>query len=75
MTQALKTTIRLKKQEAMELKDMAFTLTKKAIMQGKHKVFSESELVHFAIEKVMKNIGIDENGNLKITGEEEKEKK
>ncbi|EAA4514412.1 hypothetical protein ZH03_005070 [Salmonella enterica subsp. enterica] len=67
MSESLKTTIRLKKQESVELRDIAFSLTKKAIQKGKHKVYSESDLVHFAIEKTLKNIDLDDDGNLMYT--------
>lgn len=64
MSEALKTTVRLKKQEAVELRELAFSLTKKAIMKGKQKIYSESDLVHYMIENAIKNIDIDEEGNL-----------
>ncbi|MCM7236044.1 hypothetical protein M8R50_01875 [Enterobacter bugandensis] len=64
MAEATKTTIRLKKQEAVELKDAAFSLTKQAIMKGKQKIYTEADLAHFAIENLLKYIDIDDSGNL-----------
>jgi len=64
MAEATKTTIRLKKQEAVELKDAAFSLTKQAIMKGKQKIYTEADLAHFAIENLLKYIEIDDSGEL-----------
>lgn len=66
MAEATKTTIRLKKQEAVELKDAAFSLTKQAIMKGKQKIYTEADLAHFAIENLLKYIDIDDSGNLTL---------
>ncbi|HAK4778423.1 TPA: hypothetical protein H2C15_004793 [Salmonella enterica] len=74
MSETIKATVRLKKQEAIALKDAAFTLTKRAINNGIQKVYSESDLVHFGIEKVLKYIDIDENGKL-IFNEDKKKTK
>ncbi|HHE3607754.1 hypothetical protein [Pasteurella multocida] len=59
-------TIRLKKQEAAELKEMSFELTKKAIMLGHQKIYKESDIVHFLIDKMSKKISINKDGNLTI---------
>lgn len=75
MTEKLKTTIRLKKQESIDLSNLAFSLTKQAIMNGKQKVYSESDLVHFAIEKVADKICLDENGDLIYEPEKEGKKR
>ncbi|ECK9011641.1 hypothetical protein AID11_12345 [Salmonella enterica subsp. enterica] len=72
MSEAIKATIRLKKQEAIALKDKAYALTKKAIMNGIHTVHTESDIVHFAIENTLKNIDVDESGKLTINQEEKK---
>lgn len=72
MSEPLKATIRLKKQEAIDLKEMAFNLTKKAIMNGKQKIHSESDIVHLAIEYAIKNIDIDDKGELVIDVENKK---
>jgi hypothetical protein len=69
MTERLKTTIRLKKQESVELSKLAFELTKENIMNGKQKLYSESDLVHFAIEKIAGKIALDANGDLIYTEE------
>uniref|UniRef100_A0AAU8B337 Uncharacterized protein n=1 Tax=Dulem virus 57 TaxID=3145768 RepID=A0AAU8B337_9VIRU len=59
-------TIRLKKQEASELKDLSFELTKKAITAGHQKIYKESDIVHFLIENVANKVSIDKNGDLTI---------
>lgn len=59
-------TIRLKKQEASELKDLSFELTKKAITAGHQKIYKESDIVHFLIENLAKRITVDSHGDLKI---------
>lgn len=74
MAENIKSTIRLKKQEAAELKEAAFSLTKQAIMKGKQKIYTEADLAHFAIENLLKYIELDDSGNLilntqKPTGE------
>lgn len=69
MADNLKTTIRLKKGEASVLKDLAFELTKEAINLGKRKVYTEADIVHFAIEIMSKIIAVDENGDLAIQNE------
>ena len=74
MSEAVKETIRLKKQEAIELKDKAYALTKKAIVSGKHIVYSESDLVHFSIENTLKNIDLDDDGKLIVKDEKKKNK-
>ncbi|MIE73125.1 hypothetical protein EL06_28160 [Salmonella enterica subsp. diarizonae] len=72
MSEAIKATVRLKKQEAIELKDKAYALTRRAIMNGKHVVYTESDIVHFAISSTIKNIDLDENGHLAIKQENKK---
>lgn len=62
----IKKTIRLKKQEASDLQKLAYELTKKAILSNRHKIYTESELVHFFIEYGIKNIDLDEDGKLFI---------
>lgn len=57
-------TVRLKKQEASDLKDLSFELTKKAITAGHQKIYRESDIVHFLIENISKSITIDKEGNL-----------
>ena len=59
-------TIRLKKQEASELKDLSFELTKKAITAGHQKIYKESDIVHFLIENLAKRITVDSHGDLII---------
>lgn len=59
-------TIRLKKQEAADLADLSFMLTKKNVMAGLKKMHSESEIVHFIIKQTLKRVDVDETGNLKI---------
>ncbi|ELQ4283580.1 hypothetical protein R2X83_000551 [Salmonella enterica] len=72
MSETIKATIRLKKQEAIELKDRAYALTKKAIVNGKHIIYTESDLVHFSIEKTLKKIDLDESGKLVLSEENKK---
>lgn len=72
MSETIKATIRLKKQEAIELKDKAYALTKKAIVNGKHIIYTESDLVHFSIEKTLKKIDLDESGKLVLNEENKK---
>ncbi|MBD1226401.1 MULTISPECIES: hypothetical protein [Xenorhabdus] len=60
----LKTTIRLKKSEAIDLQEKAFHLTKKNIMSGRQKIYSEADLVHYAIEQMLTMIALDEHGHL-----------
>ena len=57
-------TVRLKKQEASDLKDLSFELTKKAITAGHQKLYRESDIVHFLIENISQSITIDKEGNL-----------
>lgn len=57
-------TIRLKKQEAIELKNLSFELTKSSIMNGNQKIYKESDIVHFLIENAAKFVGVDKQGNL-----------
>lgn len=64
MAENIKSTIRLKKQEAAELKEAAFSLTKQAIMKGKQKIYTEADLAHFAIENLLKYIELDDSGDL-----------
>lgn len=59
-------TIRLKKNEATELKDLSFELTKKAITAGHQKIYKESDIVHFLIEKMAKKVTINKSGELII---------
>ncbi|ECJ8613255.1 hypothetical protein FQB19_22170 [Salmonella enterica] len=72
MSETIKATIRLKKQEAIELKDRAYALTKKAIVNGKHIIYTESDLVHFSIEKTLKKIDLDDSGKLMLKDEKKK---
>ncbi|WP_370618249.1 hypothetical protein [Citrobacter meridianamericanus] len=72
MSESIKATVRLKKQEAIELKDKAYALTRKAIMSGKHIVHTESDIVHFAIENTLKNIDINEDGQLVLKPDNKK---
>ncbi|EBP0014059.1 hypothetical protein HX37_25825 [Salmonella enterica] len=73
MAENIKSTIRLKKTEATALKEAAFFLTKQAIMKGKQKIYTEADLVHFAIEKLLKYIELDDSGNLKLRQKKEGE--
>ncbi|TYG33315.1 hypothetical protein FW755_12485 [Lonepinella koalarum] len=59
-------TIRLKKQEAIDLKDISFELTKKAIMAGHQKLYKESDIVHYLIENLAKCIQVNQNGSLSL---------
>lgn len=59
-------TVRLKKQEAAELKDLSFELTKKAIGAGHQKIYKESDIVYFLIENLAKKVTINKNGDLEI---------
>lgn len=59
-------TIRLKKQEAIDLKELSFELTKMAIMNGHQKLYKESDIVHFLIENVAKQITVNKNGELEL---------
>ncbi|QLB14719.1 hypothetical protein A6B39_04305 [Mannheimia granulomatis] len=59
-------TIRLKKQEASDLKDLSFELTKKAITAGHQKIYKESDIVHFLIENLAKAITVNSNGDLEL---------
>lgn len=72
MDENIKSTIRLKKQEATALKDAAFSLTKQAIMKGKQKIYTEADLTHFAIENLLKYIELDESGNLILNTQKSK---
>ncbi|MDO9950824.1 hypothetical protein Q7404_10315 [Glaesserella parasuis] len=57
-------TIRLKKQEAAELKDLSFELTKSSIMNGHQKLYKESDIVHFLIENASKYVAVGKDGEL-----------
>lgn len=59
-------TIRLKKQEAIDLKDISFELTKKAIMAGHQKIYKESDIVHYLIENFAQCVKIDQKGMLSL---------
>ena len=62
-------TIRLKKQEAIDLKDISFELTKKAIMAGHQKLYKESDIVHYLIENLAQCIKVNEKGLLALDDE------
>lgn len=57
-------TIRLKKQEAIDLKEISFELTKKAIMAGHQKIYKESDVVHYLIENLAQCVQINQKGLL-----------
>ncbi|MDE8035788.1 hypothetical protein OQ257_11560 [Actinobacillus equuli subsp. equuli] len=57
-------TIRLKKHEAIELKELSFELTKASILNGHQKIYKESDIVHFLIEQGSKRITINKDGEL-----------
>ncbi|MBN6710266.1 hypothetical protein JFL47_11425 [Haemophilus haemoglobinophilus] len=57
-------TIRLKKQEAVELKNLSFELTKSSIMNGHQKLYKESDIVHFLIENASQYVTVGKNGEL-----------
>ena len=59
-------TIRLKKQEAIDLKDISFELTKKAIMAGHQKLYKESDVVHYLIENLASCVKMNEKGLLSL---------
>lgn len=59
-------TIRLKKQEASDLKDLSFELTKKAITAGHQKIYKESDIVHFLIENLAQKVTINSKGDLVV---------
>lgn len=59
-------TIRLKKQEAIDLKDISFDLTKKAIMAGHQKIYKESDIVHYLIENLAKCVKVNSKGTLSL---------
>lgn len=59
-------TIRLKKQEAIELKEISFELTKKAIMAGHQKLYKESDIVHYLIENLSRCVKVNEKGSLSL---------
>lgn len=59
-------TIRLKKQEAIDLKDISFELTKKAIMAGHQKLYKESDVVHYLIENLASCVKVNEKGLLNL---------
>ncbi|HHV6563361.1 TPA: hypothetical protein ACUL6F_001933, partial [Haemophilus influenzae] len=59
-------TIRLKKQEAIDLKDISFELTKKAIMAGHQKLYKESDIVHYLIENLAQCVKVNEKGLLSL---------
>ena len=59
-------TIRLKKQEAIDLKDISFELTKKAIMAGHQKLYKESDVVHYLIENLTSCVKVNEKGLLSL---------
>lgn len=62
----LNKTIKLKKSEATELKEISFSLTKQAINSGHQKIYKESDIVHFLIEKMAHKISLNQNGELTI---------
>lgn len=59
-------TIRLKKQDAIELKEISFELTKKAILAGHQKMYKESDIVHYLIENLSQCVKVDEEGFLSL---------
>ncbi|MGX2949147.1 hypothetical protein [Frederiksenia canicola] len=65
-TAATDKTIRLKKQEAIDLKEISFNLTKKAIMAGHQKLYKESDIVHYLIENLAQCVKVNEKGALSL---------
>lgn len=65
-TAATDKTIRLKKQEAIDLKEISFELTKKAIMAGHQKLYKESDIVHYLIENLAQCVKVNEKGALSL---------
>lgn len=59
-------TIRLKKQEAIDLKEISFELTKKAIMAGHQKLYKESDIVHYLIENFAQCVKVNQSGLLSL---------
>ncbi|WP_118809148.1 hypothetical protein [Haemophilus haemolyticus] len=59
-------TVKLKKKEASDLKELSFELTKKAITAGHQKIYKESDIVHFLIENLAQNVTINKNGDLEM---------
>lgn len=62
----LKKCVRLKKKESVSLQEKTFFLTKKAIIQGNRVMYTEADIVHYIIDKILKKVDIDENGKLTI---------
>lgn len=60
-------TIRLKKHEAVELKELSFELTKSSIMSGHQKLYKESDIVHFLIENASRYVTVNKNGELSFS--------
>lgn len=65
-TPATDKTIRLKKQEAIDLREISFELTKKAIMAGHQKLYKESDIVHYLIENLAQCVKVNEKGLLSL---------
>ncbi|MEA3773434.1 hypothetical protein VBK73_22860 [Enterobacter hormaechei] len=67
MKEPLIKTVRLKDSEAIDLKEIAYKLTKKNIMNGVMAVYRESDIVHFVLEAKMHKVDVNEKGELVFT--------
>lgn len=61
------TTIRLKQQESIALENVAFELTKKAIISDNKRFIKETDIVHFLISECLSMIDLDETGKLQLS--------
>lgn len=64
MTEKLVTTIRLKKTESSDLRELSWTLTKQQIAAGRMRMITEADIVHMLIEQHAKDVALDADGNL-----------
>lgn len=66
MSDTLKKTVRLKKEESILLQEKVFSLTKKSIHQGYKTFYRESDIIHYIISQTLEKVDIDNKGKLSI---------
>lgn len=57
-------TVRLNDSESLLLKNISLDFSKRNILNGVHKLYKESDLIHFLVEHLTDRLDIDSNGDL-----------
>lgn len=57
-------TVRLNDNESLLLKNVSLDFSKRNVLNGVHKLYKESDLIHFMIEHLTGRLDIDSNGDL-----------